>query len=1256
MVSGGVKAAPSRLGRFEVVRRLGEGGMGVVFEAVDGESSARVALKTLRSFDAETLFRLKEEFRALQDIRHPNLVSLGEMMRHGDEWFFTMELVDGVGLMKYVRHAEAARREAAEPPSDQTRRIVGPAPAEEDSWDSRPRAADFDEARLRASLFGLSRGLVALHAAGKVHRDIKPSNVLVTPEGRVVLLDFGLVLDASGVGPRDDFIVGSVPYMAPEQAANEEIGPAADWYSVGVILYECLTGRRPFEGAGSLVLTRKLTEDPAPPSVLVEDPPDDLEELCMELLRREPSERPPGHEVLRRLSARRSSDRPARSSVPPAAPPGRTPFVGRSAELSRLSGALSEIDGGEAVAVVVRGESGVGKSVLVRRFTQWVASTRPDAIILAGRCYELEVVPYKAFDGLMDALSRHLARLEDDDVSRLLPGTAWLLAQVFPVLRCVPVLEREVASAGRPRADMHETRARLFATVRELLTKLGERSTLVLVIDDLHWADPDSLALLAELLRPPLPPRLLLVATARPDAPLASLPGEVATIDLGRLPGEEAVALARLLLGGEELGGEDVAGAIAAEARGHPLFVDELVRHVRETGGRVPASLHLDEALATRIARLAAPERALVEVLAVAGVSLPHRVAMRASALDFTEFARCAAVLRAAHLARSGGPRGADAIEPYHDRVREAVRERLDEARRRDCHARIAGALEEHGEVDPDALATHWIEAGRPDRAAVYARRAADQAFESLAFDRAARLYERALSLPATGDADRQAMRVRRAESLANAGRSVDAGAAFREAARDAVGEPALELRRRSAEELLIGGRIDDGMVALRGVAGEVGMRVPPGPVTTVLLLLLFRALLWVRGLGFRVREAASIPRHALLEIDVCWSIARTLAVTDHVLGAYFQARMLLLALRCGEPVRLANALALETGYLAVGGPVRRRRATRVLEKAYALARRVDHPEALAITTGVEGFAALVQGRNREAVELSERGIAILGTNTAGFTWEARAARMNIAWALFPLGEIRRLSSHVRQALREADDRGDLAASTVYRTGLLNAVWLCTGDSEAARAVATEAARGWTQRGYHNQHYWSFFALLQIDLYEGKGRQAYERVVREWPRMRRGFILQMEVLRAEALHGRARAAVLAATQSASGERERLLGVAERDARRLEGFAMPSAQGLPLLVRAGVAGARGDVAAAAAALEQAIGVCESASAMLYVAAARRQLGLLRGGDAGRSLVREADAWMAAQDIADPARMTAMLVPGFADPVARVQCPP
>ncbi len=214
----------------------------------------RRAFKLLRHAHGRDLYRFKREFRALADIVHPNLVSLYELHASAEHWYFTMELVEGVSFIDWVRPPGAPSR-APRSRAD----II---------------ASRVDTPKLRAALAQLVDALIALHEAGKLHRDLKPSNVMVATDGRVVLLDFGLVLALAEDVP-EHLAVGTPVYMSPEQAADRPLEPASDWYSLGAMLYEALAGRRPIEGDAEQVMVRKQTEHPATPLAL--DPAVDAE-------------------------------------------------------------------------------------------------------------------------------------------------------------------------------------------------------------------------------------------------------------------------------------------------------------------------------------------------------------------------------------------------------------------------------------------------------------------------------------------------------------------------------------------------------------------------------------------------------------------------------------------------------------------------------------------------------------------------------------------------------------------------------------------------------------------------------------------------------------------------------------------------------------------------------------------------------------------------------------------------------------------
>jgi serine/threonine protein kinase/tetratricopeptide (TPR) repeat protein len=1240
--------ALARMKRFTLRRRLGEGGMGVVHEAFDEERRTSVALKTLNRFDASALARFKREFRALQGLSHPNLVALDELFFEDGEWFFTMELLDGVDLVAHVRGGESAAglrstiRESAGKLA--TRGPPGEAPPPAPS-------GSFDEAKLRDGLRQLLEGLVVLHAAEKVHRDIKPSNVLVTRAGRVVLLDFGLVTESSASATETGLsVVGTPEYMAPEQAASREPGPAADLYSVGAMLYELLTGVVPFRGTAIQVMLDKQKREPPPPRSLVPDVASDLDALCVSLLRSDPAQRPTAVDVLRALSTSSLSRPPAAARTTS----DSSSFVGRRRELAQLDELSAERAGGRLAAALVIGESGIGKSRLVRRFTSQLLGNHPETLLLEGRCYEREAVPYKTLDGIMDALARRLARMPQAQSSALLPLHCAVLGQLFPVLLRVPLVAKEHAKLST-RLPPNELRQRGFLTLRDLFARVATRIPTVIVIDDLQWADDDGLSALAEILRPPDSPPLLLVGTVRvakkdpsgqggPDDRderlgrlRAAIPGEVREITLAALDREDARDLAAALLRVDAPDAD--AQAIAAEAGGHPLFLEELARHVALGGAAV--DVKLDDAIWTRVMQLDPTARALAEVAAVASKPLPQEVVAAAARIEPTELNRAVSKLRVANIVRTGGARWADAIEPYHDRVRESVLAQLDPERRRALHEALAITLEAGQYADPETLATHWRGAGNVAHATKYAALAGDQAVATFAFDRAAQWYEQALAVVPVGHAGRRELRVKLGEALANAGRGALAAEHFETAAAESPPAEALELRRRVADQLLRSGHFDRGVEASRTVLASIGMRMPHTRLGTMLAILFYRAVLRLRGLRFRARDASQITAQELTRIDTCWSIGSALGYADTFRGFVFTTRALLLALATGDLDRVARTLGGETSIVSTAGGKSWRKTERLIAITRELAERSGTTQARAWATTGAGIAFYCNGRFPEAAEHLGNTLAMLEEGSTGLVFERVTARMYLIFTMAYQGRWRDLRRLQREGLRDALARGDVYATVIMRLGNANLAWLAADRPDVAAAQAHDATQEWSKSGFHLEHAYSLIARTHIALYEGDAAAAYASADEYVRRLDGALLRRIQPTRLRAFQLRAMA-TLAMLEAGLGDRRTLTAGAERDARAIERERMPWMLPFATVVRAALSLRSGARDEAVQALGRAARDFDAADMRGYGAAARDRAARLRGDG---TTIEQVASLFRADDVIAPERMISMLVPGL-----------
>ncbi len=1243
--------------RFEVLGSLGSGAFGEVYRVRDRKLRTVVALKTLHRANPEAILRFKREFRALADVSHPNLVQLYELSSEEGQWFFTMELVDGVDFIAYIhRFAEPPAGAAA--PGNPASRAPGAA------VDRSVSAGALD--RLRRSFRQLAEGLTALHDAGKLHRDVKPSNIRVTPEGRVVLLDFGLVKELDTAEPGQtiaDSILGSPVYMAPEQAAGEVLTRASDWYAAGAVLYEALVSRPPFAGPVLRILIDKQDREPTPPLAIDPELPPDLGELAHDLLARDRRRRPDGEEVLRRLGdalparRRRSTDSTTVDEAP---------FIGRDQELEALLGAL-ERSRSRPVIALVHGSSGIGKTCLMRQFIARLRAERVETLILRGRCYERESVPYKALDALVDSLCLHLARLPAGEAEALLPADVLALARLFPALRqlgAVVRAERRVLEIPGEREQRRRARAALYG----LLYRLARGRPAVLSIDDLQWGDQESADLLAELFRPPEPVPLLLVLSFRREERqesvfLAELLGsafvresaEIVDIPVDELAAADAGSLALLLLGGRSATHRAMARTIARESDGSPFFVAELTRWAQGVGGDSATAaasrtgMSLASLLRSRLGQLSSAAGRLLAVVSL-GQPLELGVAVEVAGLE-AEAQVTLTALRAARLVRIRRSGSDDEIEIYHDRIREFVARSLERSAAAEFHRRLAVALELTGRADFETLAVHSREAGDREREARYVVAAADRANQALAFDRAARLYRTALDLGVEGEESRR-LRIALGDALANAGRGAEAAAAYLEAVDAERGAPerghgesreTVELLRRAAEQQLISGHVDDGLETLRRVLAAVGLSMPRSRAGALLSIALGRARLRLRGLAFEVREASEIPGDQLLAIDVCRSVAIGLSHIDPLRSMAFGTRHLLLALAAGEPYRVSLAVTWEAGFSAAGGVRNDDRTRRLLDTARRLAERADHPTALGLNQLGLGIAAYLEGRGERPLELFEGAEAILREQCTGVSWELATLSDYKVNLLILLGRLRRARAELPAVLKDAVERGDIYGESTLRGHSGTFMHLVADEPEAAEEEMRKLRAGSSREGFHVQHWMQLLGRVEIALYRGDAAGAWAVLGDTWPALVRSQLPRIvEVVAVEGLFLRCRGALAAMVAGvAPGRPARVL---RRSLGRLGRLKHPYAKPFSLVIRAGIAATHGRRDEAVDQLAVAAEEFEALPMALHAAVSRLRRGQLLGGEGGRRLAAEAEDWMRGETIKNVERMADTLAPG------------
>jgi len=741
-------------GRYTVKRLLGEGGQKTVYLVRDEalERDCAFALIRTERMDPDSLSRIKREAQAMARLTHPNIVTIYDTGEEDSTPYIACEYVPSGDLGEELREAD------------------GPLPLD----------------RAVAVAKDLCSALAFAHSQGIVHRDVKPSNVWLSRDGSAKLGDFGLAfaIDRSRLTATGT-VMGTAAYMAPEQAQGQPVDVRADLYSLGCLLYELVTGRPPFRGQNIMaVISQHVHVPPAPPSDHNSDIPRSLERLILKLLAKVKEQRPSSAEdVLAELEG--AATQP--SAVPTAeAPPAvgylqrlaRAPFVGRKQEMDALKAALEQALTGKGSLYLLAGDPGIGKTRLVQELALY-ARLRGTKV-LRGHCAEAEGSPsYLPFVEILDAIAgEHSTEMLRERLGEDAPLVAKLLPQIATRLRDLP---------APPEFPPESERYMLFQAVSALLRGIAEESALILILEDLHWADKPSLLLLQHLARQLLDSHLLVVGLYRdvevdPEHPLSHVLADLRRerlyehISLSGLPVGDVRALITAL--SDQEASEAFAQALHQQTEGNPFFVEEILRDLVQRGViyhsdagwtsdiafteiRLPEGVK--QAIGRRLARLGEDCHSLLQQAAVLGREFRHSLLASLAGkgeeklLDLVEEALGALVLEET-------PGRETAYSFTHALTRQALLEELSRARRQRLHLRAAdaiqatyaSALEEYAAE----LAYHLSESGEladSEKTIHYLTLAGDRAISSAAFEEALRHFERALSLQLADDRQKRA-------------------------------------------------------------------------------------------------------------------------------------------------------------------------------------------------------------------------------------------------------------------------------------------------------------------------------------------------------------------------------------------------------------------------------------------------------------------------------------------------------------------